>query len=142
MGLGAKLRCGGVTAEAFPSVDEVAEFIAAAQDAKVSFKATAGLHHPVRRRDERTGFAMHGFLNILTAAALAPRATREMLRRIVAEEEPSAFVFDDQSLSWRSERIDLVELTRTRRQAFLGYGSCSFDEPVEDLIALGLLPPQ
>ena len=123
-------------------MDEVVEFVAAAQDAKVSFKATAGLHHPVRRRDERTGFTMHGFLNILAAASLASRVTREMLCRIVAEEDPSAFAFDDQSLSWRSERIGLAELRRTRRQAFLGFGSCSFDEPVEDLTALGLLPPQ
>ena len=142
MGLSAKLRCGGVTEEAFPSVDEVVEYIAAAQEAKVSFKATAGLHHPVRHRDESTGFTMHGFLNILVAAAVAPRATREMLRRIVAEEDASAFAFDDESLSWRSERIDLAELTRTRRGAFLAYGSCSFGEPVEDLTALGLLPPQ
>jgi hypothetical protein len=142
MRLGAKLRCGGITAEAFPTVVEIAEFIAAAQQAQVSFKATAGLHHPVRHRDKNTGFTMHGFLNILAAAALAPRASQEMLRRVLAEEEASAFVFDDESLSWRNERIDLAELTGMRREAFVAYGSCSFAEPVEDLTALGLLTPQ
>lgn len=142
MRLQAKLRCGGVTAEAFPSVDEIVEYIDAAQEAQVSFKATAGLHHPVRHCDKSTGFTMHGFLNILAAAALAPRASRETLRRVVGEEEASAFVFDDESLSWRDERIDLAQLTQARRKAFLSYGSCSFAEPVEDLVALGLLSPR
>lgn len=139
--LAAKVRCGGVTADAFPSVDELAAFIAAAQAARVPFKATAGLHHPVRRLDTSTGFTMHGFLNIIAAAALAPRVDRETLARIVAEEDPSAFAFEDVSFSWRTQRVDAGELTRTRREAFVGYGSCSFAEPVEDLSALGLLSP-
>ena len=138
--LGGKLRCGGVTAEAFPSVDEVADFIVAARDANVAFKATAGLHHPVRHRDPASGFTMHGFLNLLAAAALAPRVDSQTLQRIVAEEDPNAFAFDDASFSWRNERIDIAELTRTRRDAFVAYGSCSFSEPVDDLSALGLLP--
>lgn len=141
MRLRAKVRCGGLTAEAFPSLDEIAEYVATAQGAQVPFKATAGLHHPVRHRDESTGFTMHGFLNILAAAALAPRSSRETLRRVLAEEEARAFVFDDESLSWRNERIDLGALARTRCEAFIAYGSCSFAEPVEDLGALGLLSP-
>ena len=93
-GCGAKLRCGGLTAEAFPSVDEVADFVAAAVAARVPFKATAGLHHPVRHFNAQSGFTMHGFLNILAAAALGPRAGLETLRQIVAEEEPGAFHFE------------------------------------------------
>jgi hypothetical protein len=137
--LGAKLRCGGVTAQAFPTVDEVTAFVAAAKDANVAFKATAGLHHPVRHRDPKTGFTMHGFFNLIAAAALAPRVDWKTLQHIVAEEDPSAFTFDDTSFNWRNERIDLAELTRTRNDAFVAYGSCSFTEPVDDLLALGLL---
>jgi hypothetical protein len=140
MQLRAKLRCGGVTAEAFPSVKDVAEFIEAAARAGVAFKATAGLHHPVRHVDAATGFTMHGFLNILAAAALAPRLIPEMLMQVVAEEDPAAFTFDDTSFAWRDQRVELAELQRARREAFVGYGSCSFEEPVEDLIALGILP--
>jgi hypothetical protein len=140
--LGGKLRCGGVTGSAFPSVAEVAAFIFAARDANVAFKATAGLHHPIRHRDPASGFMMHGFLNLIAAAALAPRVDSQTLHRIVAEEEPKAFTFDDASFAWRSERIAIAELTRTRNDAFVGYGSCSFSEPVEDLSALGLLPAQ
>lgn len=140
MQLRAKLRCGGVTADEFPSVDEVGHFIAAAARAGVAFKATAGLHHPVRHVDPATGFTMHGFLNVLAAAALAPRLDDETLGLVVAEEDPAAFAFDDASFAWCDQRVDLVQLERTRREAFAGYGSCSFDEPVEDLIALGILP--
>jgi hypothetical protein len=140
--LHAKLRCGGVTAEAFPSVDQVAEFIVTAAAANVPFKATAGLHHPVRHRDKATGFMMHGFLNLIAAAALAPRADRETLQRVVAEEDPSAFKFDDESLSWRDQRVTVAQLQQMRRDGFIAYGSCSFSEPVDDLTALGVLPAQ
>jgi hypothetical protein len=89
--------------------------------------------------DEATGFTMHGFLNILAAAGLARRVERETLVRIVAEEDPGAFSFDDGAFAWRSESIGLVELERTRNELFASYGSCSFTEPVEDLVALGVL---
>jgi hypothetical protein len=137
-GCGAKLRCGGLTAEAFPSVDEVVEFLVAAAAWHVPFKATAGLHHPIRHVDAATGFTMHGFLNILAGAALAPRGDRPMLQRIVAEDDPTAFHFEDASLCWRDERIEFGELETSRRSAFVAYGSCSFSEPVEDLEALGV----
>jgi hypothetical protein len=137
-GCGAKLRCGGLTAEAFPGVDEVVEFLVAAAASHVPFKATAGLHHPVRHVDAATGFAMHGFLNILAAAALAPRGDRPLLERIVAEDDPTAFHFEDAALCWRDERIELGELESSRRTAFVAYGSCSFSEPVDDLEALGV----
>ena len=84
---------------------------------------------------------MHGFLNILAAAAVAPRAGLEMLSRIVAEEDAAAFRFDETALWWREERIGDEALRAARRAAFVSYGSCSFSEPVEDLTALGLLGP-
>jgi hypothetical protein len=136
---GAKLRCGGVTADAFPSVDEVARFIAAAAAASVPFKATAGLHHPVRHFNAASGFVMHGFLNILAAAALAPRVDFAMLSRVVAEEDPDAFGFEPSAMDWREQRVDVARLTETRERVFVAYGSCSFAEPVDDLTALGIL---
>jgi hypothetical protein len=138
--LGAKVRCGGLTEETFPSVREVADFIAAAVAARVPFKATAGLHHPVRHLDPASGFVMHGFLNLLAASAFAPRVNLDTLARIIAEEDADAFVFDDASFAWRNERVGLPELAQARRETFVAYGSCSFTEPVSDLLSLGLLP--
>ncbi len=137
--MGGKLRCGGADAGAYPSVDEVAAFVLSATAAHVAFKATAGLHHPVRGWNEAAGVTMHGFLNVLAAAAFAPRASRELIEAIVAEEDPRAFGFD-RVLRWRDREADEAELVAMRRGRFAGYGSCSFDEPVDDLRALAILP--
>jgi hypothetical protein len=140
LGFRAKLRCGGVTAEAFPSVADVATFVAATSSVGVPFKATAGLHHPIRHRDAATGFMMHGFLNLLAAAALAPSVDRATLHEILAEEDAAAFSLTSSGLRWRNHIADPEVLAATRHGRFVSYGSCSFDEPVEDLIALGMLP--
>ena len=138
--LSAKLRCGGATAAAFPTVPEVAAFVHAASEAGVAFKATAGLHHPIRRRDAASGVVMHGFVNVLAAAALAQRVDLATLEEVIAEEDASAFAFEDGALAWRDHRADLAELERTRARRFVSYGSCSVEEPVGDLVELGLLP--
>lgn len=146
-GAAAKIRTGGVTPEAFPTPRHVAEFIHACAAAQVPFKATAGLHHPVRAEHRLTYEAnsprgvMHGFLNLFLAAALA-RARRLDLAATVAvleDTSPDSFRFTDDGASWRNHTIDLVSLAKVREAFALGFGSCSFDEPVEDLKGLGLL---
>lgn len=139
--LNAKLRCGGVTESAFPSVGDVAAFIATAASEGVAFKATAGLHHPVRHVDASTGFTMHGFLNLLGAAALAPRFDLDVILQIVAEEDVRAFSFDETTFAWRDRRVNVDDLRSMRACAFAGYGSCSFVEPIADLTSLGLFSP-
>jgi len=137
--VGMKVRCGGVTADAFPAIDEIASFIDAAATEQVPFKATAGLHHPVRHLNAASGFVMHGFLNVLAAAALAHHVDRAAIENILAEEDPAAFRFDDTSFSWRDDRVSAEELAGAREGVFVAYGSCSFTEPVEDLIELSIL---
>ncbi len=76
-GARAKVRTGGVTPGAFPASHALARFIQACADAGVPFKATAGLHHPLRgeyRLTYETGSPhgmMFGFLNVFLAAAFA-----------------------------------------------------------------------
>ena len=123
---GAKIRCGGTT---LPSVEEVAAFVAACRDAGVPFKATAGLHHPIRSGDR------HGFLNLLAAAVFADGD----LEAILAEEDPQAFSVDEQGLSVHGHHADATAIAEARADLFVAYGSCSFDEPVDDLITLGVL---
>jgi hypothetical protein len=138
-GIGVKLRCGGPMIADFPAEEEVAAFIAEAATAGAPFKATAGLHHPVRHYEAETGLERHGFVNLLAAAAFAADVDLENLTSIVAEQDSAVFAFDDASLIWRAKRASVEELERMRAKAFVGYGSCSFSEPVEDLTALGLL---
>ena len=132
--LGAKLRCGGLTADAFPSDGAVAGFLRAARGLNVPFKLTAGLHHPFRTRDEAIGVLQHGFLNLLAATALDV----EDLEAVVAEEDPGAFTVAADGLRWRGARAE-IDALRLARRLFTAYGSCSFDEPVGDLLAAGVL---
>jgi hypothetical protein len=138
---GAKIRTGGLEAAAFPSPENVAAFILAARDAGVSFKATAGLHHPVRRFSNEVGAKMHGFLNVFLGAALAYARGLDAatLVRILNEEDPAQFRFGPEHIVWREHHVELPALGRARREFALSFGSCSYAEPVEDLEALGLL---
>jgi hypothetical protein len=138
-GAGFKLRTGGVTADAFPSVAQIARVLTVAARHRVPIKLTAGLHHPVRRFHESVGTKMHGFLNVLGAGVLAARhrwseaRTQEML----ADEEAGAFAFDEDTFRWREWKISTAQITQ-RRQLVTSLGSCSFDEPRDDLRSLGL----
>ena len=125
-GAGAKIRCGGTT---LPTVAEVAAFVAACRDAGVPFKATAGLHHPIRSGDR------HGFLNLLAAAVFADGD----LEAILAEEDPAAFTVDADGFAVHGRRAGAETIAAARSGLFVAYGSCSFDEPVDDLLALGML---
>ena len=139
--LGAKLRCGGVVPQAFPSTEEVAGFLfAAIGEHRVPVKATAGLHHPSRHLDEGIGAMMHGFLNLLAAAAFA-RAGMEpaQLRGIVECEDAAAFGVEEEGLRWKDRRVSTEDLQDVRSKCFISYGSCSFSEPVSDLQGLGIL---
>lgn len=138
--LGAKLRCGGVTPDLFPDPDVVAGFMVACRDLNLTFKATAGLHHPVRHRDPKLGVMNHGFLNLLVAAALAESgADAATIAAVVAEEDGSALKVGAAGLGWRDKHAGAEVVKKVRAGRFASYGSCSFDEPVADLEALGIL---
>lgn len=139
-GLRAKIRTGGVTADAFPSVDAIAAFIRRCDELDLRFKATAGLHHPIRcvkpltyEPDAPAG-TMNGFLNVFLAAAL-PQFAPKILR----EENPRAFAFDDGGIWWHDCRITNEEMSRVRRELAISFGSCSFEEPITDLQEFGWL---
>ncbi len=146
-GARAKIRTGGVTPDAIPTIDEVARFIWCCNAAEVAFKATAGLHHPVRSEhpltyeDGAPRATMHGFLNVFIAAALVRglRITEEETREVIAESNPANFVFTEESVGWRDRTIELGRLVHARESFAVSFGSCSFTEPIEDLEGLGLL---
>lgn len=123
-----KFRTGGLDADGFPSARTLAGWIDGALDRETPFKCTAGLHRAVRHTGD-DGFEHHGFLNVLVATRLAFDAS------------PAAEVVE---LLDQREPAVLVETARDRdlagaRRWFTSFGSCSVDEPLEDLDALGLL---
>jgi hypothetical protein len=138
-GLRAKIRTGGVTAAAFPDADRIAGFVSACIQKNLPFKATAGLHHPLRCVRPLTYEAnaergtMHGFVNVFLAAALAmsgsPAAT---LTDLLLDDDPRSFTIDEDAIAWRGHRITTAQLVAARQYA-TSFGSCSFEEPVGDL---------
>jgi hypothetical protein len=136
--LGAKLRCGGPTPASLPEVDDVAAFIVAAQTHGVPWKATAGLHHPVRHT--HAGESAHGFLNVFLAGVLLHAGAIEatVVVDLLAEEDSRAFQVDPLQVGWRDARADAEQVAAARARC-VSFGSCSFDEPVNDLRKLGLL---
>ncbi len=137
--IGAKLRTGGLTADAFPSSEQVALFIDSCVRHDVPFKATAGLHHPFRHHDKELGVMRHGFLNLLAAAALSRDGVGpDVLVEVIDEQDPDALRASPAGLRWRDYLVGTPTLRKTRA-LFRGYGSCDFDEPVADLEELQMV---
>jgi hypothetical protein len=142
----AKVRTGGVTADGFPSAHDLAHFIALCAKEDVGFKATAGLHHPLRainrltyQADSETAL-MHGFLNVFLAAAFAQNGMDvTQLTALLEETSPAAFRFTEDSVFWHEQMLVKAHLRNTRRLFATAFGSCSFTEPFEDLQKIGLL---
>jgi len=125
----AKFRTGGLAAELFPTPIELAAVVCACRDRGVPFKLTAGLHHAIRHADPETGFIHHGFLDVLVG--------------VLAAALDDAEVADVAELLAATDPVPLVGAARIRldrgRPLWVGFGSCSIEDPVADLSQLGLL---
>jgi hypothetical protein len=145
-GTRAKLRMGGVVAEAFPRAEAVAMMLDALARRGIPFKATAGLHHSIRSRhrltcqtDSPEGM-MHGFLNLAFAAALLHfGGTGGAALKILREQDPGAWRIEQDTISCRGILFTAEQLAELRREFFISFGSCSFAEPIRDLEVLGWL---
>lgn len=122
----AKIRTGELTPE------EIAEFLCCAATRKIPFKATAGLHHPLRTE------AGLGFINVFVAAAFAWHGMdrREVLDVINALD---GFEFLDDVVRWRGQSLTTEQIGTARRDFAHSFGSCSFEEPLDGLRQLGWL---
>ena len=140
------MRTGGLTPDAFPAPGDLARWISRCAAARVPFKATAGLHHPLRsvqrctyQPDSPTAL-MHGFVNVFLAAALLWHGGSEAAAIATLEEQsPGAFHFDDQCAAWHGHRLTTAQIREARERFAISFGSCSFEEPISDLQQLGWL---
>lgn len=143
----AKIRTGGITPGAFPSAAEITRFIRTCVAANVPFKATAGLHHPLRcvkpltyEKNAAVG-AMHGFLNVFLATAFLRQGYKtNLINELLEDDWAESFSFDDNGVLWRQEHfISAAQLKNLREKNIISFGSCSFDEPISDLQTIGIL---
>jgi hypothetical protein len=140
---GAKIRTGGIVVGAHPSAEQVAQFIVSCARADVPFKATAGLHHPLRHDAKDVGCKQHGFLNVFVGAALAHggKVDEAELVALLVDEAAGSFRVADDGIAWRDRRLTVGEIRQARDTFAHAFGSCSFDEPLADLRELGFLTP-
>jgi len=142
----AKIRTGGVTPDLIPSCAEVARFLHACAEQLVGFKATAGLHHPIRDEFNLTYEAdsprgtMHGFVNVFVAACLAfgCSISLEEVEAILKCESADAFSFHDDQLRWDNYALSAAKVARLRKEFAISFGSCSFTEPTFELEQTGI----
>jgi hypothetical protein len=148
-GLGgrAKVRTGGVTEDAFPSTGDLLRFIRGCVQAGIPFKATAGLHHPLRAEYRLTyapdspSATMFGFLNLfLTSAFIRAGMEDDHAAPLLEERSPEAFQVTRDGIGWRSYMLDGEALRASRKEGMISFGSCSFAEPLMELEAMHLLP--
>src|SRR5262245_58024619 len=127
-----KLRTGGVTPRAFPPEQTLAGALVAIASRRIRFKCTAGLHHAVRCTDEKAELEQHGFLNVLLAtAAAAADADRGEVAAILAQRNQDAIAAAIRALD--------PATAAEARWLFTSFGTCSTNEPVGELVSLGLI---
>lgn len=131
-GVRLKLRTGGTSIEAFHNERQLAEPLVMCAAERLAFKCTAGLHNALRHRDPDTLFEHHGFLNVALAARVAASTgSHAATRAMLAERDPAAV----------AARVGTLTATDVRaiRALFSSFGTCSIDEPVNDLLEMGLV---
>lgn len=140
-GAGLKLRTGGLTPDAFPSIPQVAAVIAACQQAQIPLKCTAGLHHPIRQYREEVQTKMHGFINVFGAGVLTytEQFSPAQINLVLGEEQPDRFIFDARGFHWQVYEVKAEQIAAARQSRFISFGSCSFDDPLNDMRTLGWL---
>ena len=143
----AKIRTGGVTADLIPAPEQVARFIRRCVENQVGFKATAGLHHPLRGRYRLTyepdapEATMFGYLNVFLAACFGfgAAASQKDMVQILKAESLDEFELSDLGIRWKNLDVAAARVSEIRYTKAISFGSCSFDEPTSELQSLGLL---
>lgn len=138
--LRAKIRTGGVTPDLIPGCDKVARFIARCAKHRVGFKATAGLHHPLRNEFNLTyesdspRATMHGYINVFAAslAAFIHDASVDQIEQILDFRTPGDFVFEDDWVTVSDFKFSASQIADVRKSGVVSFGSCSFTEPVSE----------
>jgi hypothetical protein len=139
--VGLKFRTGGLTAAAIVSPENLARAFRVAQTMRVPFKLTAGLHLAMRHFDSAVGADVFGFLNVFCAAVLGwtHQLSETELRLMLEEKDPRAFGFAADGISWKRYTASIAQIRSVRADGLRSFGSCSFQEPIDDLKTLSLI---
>jgi hypothetical protein len=84
---------------------------------------------------------MYGFLNLAVLAALLhwQKITLQEAVEVLQNSNSNSFQFTTDVITWRGYHLNIAEIEQARQKFFRSFGSCSFQEPVDDLKELKLL---
>jgi hypothetical protein len=136
---GFKLRTGGLEASAFPTPEQVAAVLSTCADLELPLKFTAGLHHPLWHFDNDLQTPVHGFLNVFLAAVYVfahEFKGKDDVLGLIEAESLDHLKFREDHLNWGVLDVTVATIEKARRDFVLSFGSCSFDEPRQELHAL------
>jgi hypothetical protein len=57
----------------------------------------------------------------------------------VSDENPDSFIFTENEFRWNDIPANAETISKARNELVISFGSCSFEEPIEDLKKLNLL---
>lgn len=139
--IGYKLRTGGIKAHLFPSTEQVAYTLTESVERGIPIKFTAGLHHPVRMYRDEVDTKMHGFLNVFMGYIFQAsyKWNVEEVKEILKDEDERNFQFSNRELKWKNFNVSINEIKMIRTSLLNSFGSCSFDDPREDLRDLNMM---
>jgi hypothetical protein len=128
-----KLRTGGLEPIDTPPCEQLAHQLSVLIEADLPFKATAGLHHAVALPGSDPGRPrQHGFLNLLVAVeSLVDGGSETEAANLLGENGRQSVL--DHVGAW-----DDTQASRIRRR-FRSFGCCGVLDPINDLVALGLI---
>ncbi len=126
---GLKFRTGGTY---IPTATQLAEAVSKVTSHGLRFKATQGLHHAVTHGKD------FGFVNLFAALNFAQGYGPEEfgvkeVEACLLESESKNFEFHKDKFCWKKFSMTLEEIEVARRSHGATFGSCSLDEPDEDL---------
>lgn len=121
---GLKFRTGGALV---PSAADLAMAIGQTTYARLKFKATQGLHHPITHGKE------FGFVNLFAALGFAQalgsdRFPIAKIEQCLKDENPANFSLTER-LRWNDLELSVEEIETARRYHCGTFGSCSVEEP-------------
>lgn len=138
---GAKIRTGGITPDAFPIPQQLAAFLKAVYEYGIPWKATAGLHHlrtgeyPLTYEPNSPRHKMYGYLNLIFAAtAVHHGLDTATAAEILADDSPKAFRRGHDYIAWGDLLLSFKHIELARNNGFRSFGSCSFTEPIEEMV--------
>ncbi|MCG8689272.1 MAG: hypothetical protein MI892_30650 [Desulfobacterales bacterium] len=139
--IGYKLRCGGTVPGMVPDPDQVLIAIRSCISRDLSMKFTAGLHHPFSDYSQTLEGLQYGFINVFTASLLgfSSQLSDKEIKACLMDQKMNNFDFDDTKLSWNGHSIPSDRIKQLRGEKITSFGSCSFEEPLNDLKSLSFL---